>query len=393
MNEAPAIVQTHRTALAIDDDAINRRILVRLLEARRWNVVAVDSARAGLEALGERLFDAVLCDLHMPHQSGTELLAQAKQRGFQSYFAAVTASVREADRLLCIEAGFDGFLRKPFEIEELDEILIAAARKSKISSTIGSAGSASTSEELLDMAMWRKVEELVGSEADSLLRDHEQSARAHVAVIVERPGDDDDVERAAHTLASSSLTIGLRLLGETARTLELTVRGLDEAERRAQGRRLSKLLDASIPALARARAGPVATAPALPTPEAAPRPEPSLLRAVFTGHVDAKMVESALGRARITAPAGANAMIVDCRDMAGYEPEARRAFEAWHLRHRADLVGVAVLTDNAIWATLASAIGTLTGQAIRAFRDEPEAIRWLESRRKDSRATQERSHP
>jgi PAS domain S-box-containing protein len=116
--------------LVVDDHATNRRILMEYL--RRWGMAAVeaDGAEAALVALaaadsGDRRFDLVLSDVHMPHVDGFALAERILGRvGTRNpRVVLLTSAGRKGDGERCRELGVSGYLLKPIlPLELLDEI-------------------------------------------------------------------------------------------------------------------------------------------------------------------------------------------------------------------------------------------------------------------------------
>lgn len=364
--DVPA-ASSHRSALVVDDDATNRSVLGRLLTNRGWAVISTDSGAAGLAALGERAFEAVLCDLHMPEMDGLKFVARARDLGHASYYVAATASVRESDRDRCLAAGFDGFLRKPFEPAELDEVLGAAVRTARASSASARQVALPLAGELVHAEKWHAARALMGDEHDSVVREHVEAARKHIATVRANADDPEIAERAGHTLASGSLMLGLQALGEAARALELAARSLDARGRIESADVLSALLDASI-----AHARTLRVAPAR-------EDVADVLEVRLEGRVSAAMVIERLDAAERAALGSPRGMLVDCRAMTGYDDGTRRAFESWHLGRRERLRSVAVLTENRLWHAVVQGIALVTGQRMRGFERETEARAWLAS--------------
>ncbi|MFO0561904.1 MAG: response regulator [Polyangiales bacterium] len=221
-------------ALIVDDDSTNRRLLTRLLEARGWNCTATEAAAAALDALDDRPFDVVLCDLHMANMSGIELLHAARSRGHKLPFVVVTASVLEQDRRRCREAGFDYFLRKPFEPEDLDAILIAIVGSETVPSETPTATPRSQrrgpvrsdsaqpprAEPLLSEEKFSALAEFLGGELDIAVREFVEEAARYVETLCDSHRDSEDRRRAVHNLGSSALAMGLLAVGAAARSLE-----------------------------------------------------------------------------------------------------------------------------------------------------------------------------
>jgi two-component system sensor histidine kinase/response regulator len=109
--------------LVVDDNAVNQRLAVRLLEKHGHSVVAVASGQDALEALATVRFDVVLMDVQMPDMDGFEATVAIRQKerqtGVHVPIIAMTANTMEGDQERCIAAGMDGYVAKPIIIKEL----------------------------------------------------------------------------------------------------------------------------------------------------------------------------------------------------------------------------------------------------------------------------------
>ncbi|RPH60127.1 MAG: response regulator, partial [Acidobacteria bacterium] len=112
--------------LVAEDNVVNRQLVTTLLKKRGHRVTAVENGRAALTALetGEgRRFDVVVMDLQMPEMSGFEAVRtiRARENNTSSRVPviALTAHAMQGDRERCLEAGFDGYLTKPIEVDKL----------------------------------------------------------------------------------------------------------------------------------------------------------------------------------------------------------------------------------------------------------------------------------
>ena len=115
--------------LLAEDNRVNQRLAVRLLEKRGHRVVVAANGREALQVLDKETFDLVLMDLQMPEMDGLAATAalrkKEKERGSGRHqsVVALTAHAMKGDYELCIAAGMDGYLTKPIRPQELDEIL------------------------------------------------------------------------------------------------------------------------------------------------------------------------------------------------------------------------------------------------------------------------------
>lgn len=111
-------------ALIADDDTENREILSRMLIRLGWTCDAEGDGEAALVRLRDGDYDAALLDLSMPGVDGFEAARRLRASGSRLVLLAVSGA-EEEERAL--EAGFDGFLSKPYSMQELREVLKGAA--------------------------------------------------------------------------------------------------------------------------------------------------------------------------------------------------------------------------------------------------------------------------
>ncbi len=70
-------------------------------------------------------------------------------------------------------------------------------------------------------------------------------------------------------------------------------------------------------------------------------------------------------------------LVVDARQMTGYDASARARFVAWNSSNKARLEHVAVLTDNVLWHMVVAAMSIASGQPMRAFAASSQATAWF----------------
>jgi CheY-like chemotaxis protein len=121
--------------LLAEDNRVNQKIAVRLLEKRGHHTVLASSGKEALEALAQASFDLVLMDVHMPGMDGIEatiaIRDKEKTTGLHQPVIAMTALAMKGDRERCLAAGMDGYLSKPIDLQQLDDVLaIYADRRS-----------------------------------------------------------------------------------------------------------------------------------------------------------------------------------------------------------------------------------------------------------------------
>jgi two-component system, sensor histidine kinase and response regulator len=131
-SDAPSlpVVTTPASRLRVllaEDNHVNQRLGIRLLENRGHQVTLASNGREAVEALKEASYDLVLMDVQMPEMDGIEatlaIRAYEAAIGGRQHIVALTAHAMKGDEKRCYEAGMDGYLSKPIRPAELDELL------------------------------------------------------------------------------------------------------------------------------------------------------------------------------------------------------------------------------------------------------------------------------
>jgi two-component system cell cycle response regulator DivK len=115
------MAQDKGTILYVEDNPDNRNLIRRVLGAEGYRMIDAGNAVQALEKLQEVTTDLILMDINMPDMDGYTLTA--KIRGIPNYsnipIIAVTANVMRGDREKSLEAGCDGYIQKPIDIDTL----------------------------------------------------------------------------------------------------------------------------------------------------------------------------------------------------------------------------------------------------------------------------------
>ncbi|MEW6323391.1 MAG: ATP-binding protein [Acidobacteriota bacterium] len=113
--------------LVAEDNAINARVALRMLQRLGCQAVIVEDGEAALEALEHDHFDLVLMDVQMPVLDGLDATRRWRARegdlGGRIPIVAVTANAMPGDEERCLEAGMTGYLSKPLTPAALERAL------------------------------------------------------------------------------------------------------------------------------------------------------------------------------------------------------------------------------------------------------------------------------
>jgi two-component system sensor histidine kinase/response regulator len=122
--------------LLAEDNAVNRKVVTRLLEKRGHQVLVTTNGKEALAALKNDRFDLVLMDVQMPEMDGFEATRRIRlsEQGtaFHQRIIALTAYAMSGDRARCLEAGMDGYLTKPLAALALDQVLESCLKREEV---------------------------------------------------------------------------------------------------------------------------------------------------------------------------------------------------------------------------------------------------------------------
>ncbi len=110
-----------KTVLYVEDAVENRILVRRVLMAEGFQVVEAGSANEAYQVLTQTSPDLILMDINMPDVDGYTLTAEIRKmpKHSQIPIIAVTANVMRGDKERTLEAGCNGYIQKPIDIDIL----------------------------------------------------------------------------------------------------------------------------------------------------------------------------------------------------------------------------------------------------------------------------------
>jgi CheY-like chemotaxis protein len=110
--------------LVVDDDPVNLVVVSSQIRKHmpQATVHTANQTSVALDKLSESSFDVLILDMFMPDLGGQELARRVRETGNPHegvLILALTASSNPDDWRVCLQAGMNGVLVKPFEINEL----------------------------------------------------------------------------------------------------------------------------------------------------------------------------------------------------------------------------------------------------------------------------------
>jgi len=109
--------------LIVDDEDLVRNYVRRALSSRGWEVTEASNGLAALALVKAGEFDAVICDLKMPDMRGEEVIKNVRACRPAVKIIVITGSVSNITTPIVPGVEVDGFLIKPFGINEIREMV------------------------------------------------------------------------------------------------------------------------------------------------------------------------------------------------------------------------------------------------------------------------------
>jgi len=244
----------HFRILLVEDNEVNRKLAVRLLEKMGHQVTLVSNGAEACETLCAATYDIVLMDLQMPVMGGLEATCKIREReqhsGQHVPILAMTAHAAAQDEKRCLEAGMDGYLTKPIRREVLRKEIERAVAQSESCEN----GNEPAPHSELSEAEWNVRELLERLEGDQdflrellqMFRTDSQTAltKAREALAQE---DLAEMSRAAHTLKGMLKNLSMNATAELAAALETAARNGARVEAETLLERLDRSLAGIMP--------------------------------------------------------------------------------------------------------------------------------------------------
>ncbi len=229
----------HRRVLVVEDNLVNQKLAVRMVEKLGYQPDVVDNGQEALTALKKGDYAAILMDCQMPIMDGfettknireREAMAASDERGSSSLphmpIIAVTANAMQGDRERCLAAGMDDYLSKPIILGELRAALarwitspptnaVSEQQHAVYTTTAPTRG-------IFDPA---RMYQNIGSDNElfaqliCLFLDRHQTMLAEIRTAL-ADADSSAVERTAHTFKGTAGNLCAAEVGLTASRLE-----------------------------------------------------------------------------------------------------------------------------------------------------------------------------
>ncbi len=140
VSEPPVPLQRARERpcriLVVDDEAVVRSLLRRSLERRGYTVTEAPDGHTALRSIAEAEPDLMLLDMTMPDLDGAEVLRRVRAQGIELPVVIASGHLDSAAESRLARGSFQGFLRKPFSVTELVNMLESALSAAPASAAV-----------------------------------------------------------------------------------------------------------------------------------------------------------------------------------------------------------------------------------------------------------------
>ncbi len=238
-----AFVAPDALILVVDDAEMNLKVMTGLLKKTR---IQIDTAKSGMECLQyvkEKRYDLIFLDHMMPEMDGIETLQQMKvlsgNKNTGTPVIMLTANATRDAREEYIRLGFTDYLPKPFKEKDLQEMLKTYLAENLITEADAINGKAAGTQggsiisklnDIPDLDVATGLHYCLNEKFyEEVLREYLQEAKEEKLEQYLEQRNWSYYGIAAHSLKSTSLTIGAVSLSEEAKGLELATKNSDES--------------------------------------------------------------------------------------------------------------------------------------------------------------------
>ncbi len=121
----PAAPPAGGPILIAEDNAINQKVIERMVQKLGYRVKLVANGRDAIDALSRDVYELIFMDCQMPEMDGFEACREIRKNEGSSRIPiiAITANAMKGDRERCLAAGMDDYVSKPFKQDDLRVVI------------------------------------------------------------------------------------------------------------------------------------------------------------------------------------------------------------------------------------------------------------------------------
>jgi CheY-like chemotaxis protein len=225
--------------LLAEDNTVNQKLALRLLERMGYRADVTANGLEVLEALQRQSYDVILMDVQMPEMDGLEA-SSAIHEGWiaeqRPRIVAMTANAMQGDREECLAAGMDDYLTKPIQVKALQEALERAGLWAKkrtrdlklieVAAPTHDNGRQEESTPALNPEVLSELRQFQGEGEPDIVLELAEAFEFETPPLLEAlreavsEGQPEQLKRAAHNLKGSSNNLGAHMMATLSAELE-----------------------------------------------------------------------------------------------------------------------------------------------------------------------------
>jgi signal transduction histidine kinase/CheY-like chemotaxis protein len=207
--------------LLADDNAVNQRMALLLLERLLQSADVVSNGVEAVEAATRLPYDLILMDVLMPEMDGLEAMRCIRQRlppDKQPRIVAMTANALSGDRERCLQAGMDDYIAKPIQLSELAQVIDrnrpGSSQRSAAEREVPASYDTQTLESLISAAGAQGAALVLGTMIEGAAKMLADLLRAC------ETSSGKEIRRNAHSLKANARTVGAHALADELEAIE-----------------------------------------------------------------------------------------------------------------------------------------------------------------------------
>lgn len=224
--------------LIAEDNIVNQKVITNILKRLGYRADVVANGLEVLETLRRQSYDLILMDVQMPEMDGLTATRQIRTlwdtpygnfQGNAPYIIAMTANAMEGDREVCLSAGMNDYLSKPVRVESLVQKLKNLKKNNSTSDIINNRQSETPKIMVqLDSEVISELKDMIGEEdfnevfadlINAYLEDSPKLIQGLINALATK--NLPEIKINAHTLKSSSASLGALKLADLSKKVEL----------------------------------------------------------------------------------------------------------------------------------------------------------------------------
>jgi len=244
-------LQLNKHVLVAEDNETNQEVAVGMLQKTGCKITLVGNGKDAVEAVSKNSYDLIFMDCQMPVMDGyqaTRAIRRLEEKeGLAKYtpVIALTANVLEGDREKCLSSGMDDYISKPFKQDTILKILERWFKKDLTEPVKDVLATESKGQQITEKEpeiINKQIESILDKDVLNALRDLQLPDKPDILkrvitayisssdlLIIELKAagkvcDHEAIQQAAHSLKSSSASVGAVKLSEMCKKLEADCR-------------------------------------------------------------------------------------------------------------------------------------------------------------------------